>query len=195
MRRAFTLIELMVVVAIIAIVAAVAIPSMIQSRIASNETATVANMRSWLNAQNIFRNADQYGIKRFVYANAVDGYGYTDLHEVPADKSGTGKAERIDLVDLGFARASKAPTSPYAGELLPKAGYYFIDVDTDSAGNAYDYDYECGLYAAPARLWRTGYKEFVIDISGAAHGRMASSQADPKTQCPDLDSGWMPASD
>ncbi len=42
----FTLIELMIVVAIIAIIAAIAIPNLLRSRLSANETAAIGNMRT-----------------------------------------------------------------------------------------------------------------------------------------------------
>ena len=54
----FTLIELMIVVAIIAIVAAIAIPNLIRSRIQANEGAAVGNLRTMLGAQVAFHSAN-----------------------------------------------------------------------------------------------------------------------------------------
>ena len=42
----FTLIELMIVVAIIAIIAAIAIPNLLRSRISGNESAAIGNLRT-----------------------------------------------------------------------------------------------------------------------------------------------------
>ena len=47
----FTLIELMIVVAIIAIIASIAIPKLLSARISANENAAIATLRSIASAQ------------------------------------------------------------------------------------------------------------------------------------------------
>jgi prepilin-type N-terminal cleavage/methylation domain-containing protein len=48
MRKAFTLIELMIVIAIIAIIAAIAIPNLLESRITANEAGAATSLKSGL---------------------------------------------------------------------------------------------------------------------------------------------------
>ncbi len=68
-RDGFTLIELMIVVAIIAIILAIAIPSLQQSRKAATETAIIGTLKAIVSAN------EQYRMRYGVYANPIDNLG------------------------------------------------------------------------------------------------------------------------
>lgn len=61
-QKGFTLIEMMIVVAIIAVISAITIPTMIRSRIHSNEASTIWNLRAICTAQVSYHSANNiYG--------------------------------------------------------------------------------------------------------------------------------------
>src|SRR6185436_6572743 len=88
-NKGFSLLELLIVVAIILIIATIAIPSLLRSRQAANESAAVANLRTINTAQVTYLSSSggQFGAisdltaaglldSRFSGA-AVSGYAYT----------------------------------------------------------------------------------------------------------------------
>ena len=57
-NRGFTLIELMIVVAIIAIIAAIAIPNLLRSRMQSNESSAIGNLRTIVGSEVAYHAAN-----------------------------------------------------------------------------------------------------------------------------------------
>src|SRR3954468_14832554 len=94
-NKGFTLIELMIVVAIIAIIAAIAIPSLLRSRMAANATAAAASCKAFAEAEEIYHRTDYDGDGVLEYA--VKMSGPTSLL--------TNASVEIALIDRAFANA------------------------------------------------------------------------------------------
>src|SRR5438552_18342312 len=76
MRNGFSLLELMIVVAIILIIATIAIPSLLRSRQSAQESSAVAQLRTINTAENTYIGTNQgsYGdITSLVTQGLLDG--------------------------------------------------------------------------------------------------------------------------
>ena len=70
----FTLIELMIVVAIIAVIAAIAVPNLLRTRISANETSAIAACRTITAAQTTLKTCNgQYAASFNELMNPPDG--------------------------------------------------------------------------------------------------------------------------
>ncbi len=152
MRNAFTLIELMIVIAIIAIIAAIAIPNLLESRVTSQEAAAASALRSGMLPGQVQFQAGAYcdldgnGIGTF----AVDGIvsTTTNPYNCLTGNATVGTSITLNLLapSYGFAPASPAyssanatattTTSSNIGNIWPTiSGYAFKTPVTFTAPN------------------------------------------------------------
>ena len=168
-QKAFTLIELMIVVAIIAIIAAIAIPSLISSRIASYETAATGTLRSLAAAQSTF-------VARCLVDQDGDGGGeYGFLQELSGALAARTRAAALAPGEV-FSAAMGNVT---AGGVASKSGYAYIlylptaagaavteaagAVPAANAANANVQETRWACYSWPMDYGSTGYRCFVVN--------------------------------
>ncbi len=145
-QKGFSLIELLIVVAIILIIAAIAIPNLLRSRIAANEASAVGSLRTINTAEVTY--ASTFPVMGFSIGLAQLGPG----SGVTCAAATTSTACLLDNV-LG---CSTAGTS---GAICPKSGYNFAVTTAGSAPVFYQSS------AVPISL-NTGTRYFYSDASG-----------------------------
>ncbi|MGE0706899.1 MAG: prepilin-type N-terminal cleavage/methylation domain-containing protein [Planctomycetota bacterium] len=101
-RKAFTLIELMIVIAIIAIIAAIAIPNLIEARKHGNESAAIGSLKAIASAQALFREGDRETDTTLDYGSLAELSATNLIDPIlgTGTKSGYTFAATADLSDI-----------------------------------------------------------------------------------------------
>ncbi len=141
MRRegGFSLIELLVVVAVILIIAAIAIPNFIRSKLRANEASAVASMRVITTAETTYSNA--YGT------------GYAPLANLGGASPCTASANTACLVDSALSSGVKS-------------GYSFTIPVPGALGTTSVQNNSYQAHADPLTRGTTGTNSFYVDDSG-----------------------------
>ena len=155
-QRGFSLIELLIVVAIILIIAAIAIPSLLRARISANEASAVSGIRTISTAQITYFQTFQIG-----YADTLGKLG-------PPTSGGcagaAGTSTAACLIDWVVTNSTT----------VPKSGYEF-QVSTGASGDTQSY-----VATTFADVWdRTGVRSFCAIEDHVIHVKFPTGQDSP----------------
>ncbi|MGH9546597.1 MAG: prepilin-type N-terminal cleavage/methylation domain-containing protein [Terriglobales bacterium] len=158
-QKGFSLIELLIVVAIILIIAAIAIPNLLRARIAANEASAVASIRT-INTAEV----------TYLTAYPTTGYSITlaALGPASAGTCPTPAATNACLLDFSLASASATASA--------KSGYYFAVSNATNATTPVS-GYTVG--AAPSAFNSTGVRLFCSIEDGVVRATPGASGGAP----------------
>ena len=151
-QKGFSLIELLIVVAIILIIAAIAIPNLLRAKIAANEASAVGSMRTIVTGEISYASAN--------WSNAGVPIGFSaKLADLGGITCNPPTSTQTCLIDPILSSASVATS--------PKSGYYFSYVQVSPTSFT--------LNGNPASPGQSGSRYFFADQSGVIRGNPSAA--------------------
>src|SRR5207253_2988946 len=144
-QKGFSLIELLIVVAIILIIAAIAIPNLLRSRMSANEASAVGSVRT-INTAEV------------TYSTTYPNIGFA------ADLKHLGGTAATCAQPTGASATSACLIDDVLSMTATKSGYVFTAVGTAGAGSTLLVTYTST--ALPSVVGQSGQRSFCSDQSG-----------------------------
>jgi prepilin-type N-terminal cleavage/methylation domain-containing protein len=141
-KKGFTLIELMIVIAIIAVIAAIAIPGLLAAQRSANERSAATSLKTLSTAEADFRSNDRdwNHVNDFWTYNVCGLYTCTSAAVLGNANANTTTDPAVKLIELSVASADSESSSPAFGEYAAlstfavpgaKASYWYIALTND----------------------------------------------------------------
>ena len=162
-HNGFSLIELLIVVAVILIIAAIAIPTLIRSKIAANEASAVASCRSINSAEIVYSSLYNTTTTTVIFSADLKSLGDGGTASNCAGTTTVPTSTAACLIDRALENATQTAKSGYMFSYTPATGSYSVT-------------------GAPASLNSTGVRYFFTDQSAvirANSGAAASNNSSP----------------
>jgi prepilin-type N-terminal cleavage/methylation domain-containing protein len=150
-QKGFSLIELLIVVAIILIIAAIAIPNLLRAKMSANEASAVATLRT-LNTAAV------------AYSTTYGNYPPTLASLGPIASGSAPTSTTADLVDSVLG---KDPAT--------KSGYTFVYAGSGSPTSSYS------ITATPVTVGSTGQRGFFTNQTGVIRANAAGAATSAST--------------
>ena len=151
-QKGFSLIELLIVVAIILIIAAIAIPNLLRSRMAANQASAVGSLRTLVTANISYDST--YGVRFSPSLGALGG-------PAGAAAANCGQALLIDSVLSNAGAGNTSQKSGYTFTYVPGAPYTGpLPAGCVAGVNNFT------VTAVPVVLNQTGQNSYCVDESG-----------------------------
>jgi type IV pilus assembly protein PilA len=150
--KGFSLLELLIVVAIILIIAAIAIPNLLQARLAANESSAAGSLHAVQSAE-------------ITYFNTYPTVGYaSNIGQLGGPGPCTPSSTTACLIDNFLATATPGGVG--------KSGYYYLATGIVTGGATFNTAYVVG--AAPIIVHSTGNRDFCSTNDGVLRSQMGS---------------------